>query len=124
MKENNDLQVILKAKELATHTFKVTSNSNHIPKKFRHSLVDKMQIKTLEIYENLLEANRLDLALYKPQRISLMNDVINYCDELLFFIELTQSLGFLGNISLEYWVKKVTDVKYMTLALRTKDKNR
>lgn len=35
----NDLKVIVKAKELAVHTFKLTSNCNRYPKKYRHSLV-------------------------------------------------------------------------------------
>ena len=49
----NDLKVIQKAKELATHTLKVTSNANRYPKKYRFSLVDKMQNKSMEIYEML-----------------------------------------------------------------------
>lgn len=48
----NDLKVIQKAKELATHTLKVTSNANRYPKKYRFSLVDKMQNKSMEIYES------------------------------------------------------------------------
>ena len=51
----NELKVIVKAKELAKHTFILTSNCNRYPKKFRHSLVDKMQIKSLEIYEALFD---------------------------------------------------------------------
>lgn len=53
----NELQVILKSKELAEHTLRVTSNCNRYPKKWRFSLVDKMQNKPLEIYENLYEAS-------------------------------------------------------------------
>lgn len=51
-----DLKVILKAKELAEHTLRITSNCNRYPKKYRFSLVDKMQNKSLEIYEYLYEA--------------------------------------------------------------------
>lgn len=39
---DNDLQVIVKAKKLAVHSFKLTSNCNRYPKKYRHSLVDRM----------------------------------------------------------------------------------
>lgn len=46
-----ELRVILKAKELAKHTLIITSNCNRYPKKYRFSLVDKMQNKALEIYE-------------------------------------------------------------------------
>lgn len=42
---DGDLRVIVKAKELAVHSFKLTSNNNRYPKKYRHSLVDKMQTK-------------------------------------------------------------------------------
>ena len=38
----NELRVIVKAKELALHSFRLTSNTNRYPKKYRHSLVDKI----------------------------------------------------------------------------------
>lgn len=44
-----DMRVIVKAKELAVHSFKLTSNCNRYPKKYRHSLVDKIQIKSLAV---------------------------------------------------------------------------
>lgn len=56
---DNDLQVIVKAKELAVHSFKLTSNCNRYPKKYRHSLVDRIQVKSLDIYDTLMEANRI-----------------------------------------------------------------
>lgn len=67
----NDLQVILKAKALAKHTLQITSNCNRYPKKYRFSLVDKMQNKALEIYEYLHEANRTDLKDYARERSEL-----------------------------------------------------
>ena len=57
---DGEFGVLVKAKELAVHSFKLTSNCNRYPKKYRHSLVDKIQIKSLEIYEKLLEANRIN----------------------------------------------------------------
>lgn len=64
----NDLKVIVKAKELAVHSFKLTSNCNRYPKKYRHSLVDRIQIKSLDIYETLLEANRINNVTHKRER--------------------------------------------------------
>ena len=81
---DNELQVIIKSKKLAEHTLRVTSNCNRYPKKFRFSLVDKMQIKSLEIYEKLMEANRTDLKEYRRERLELQTQAITYCDELLF----------------------------------------
>lgn len=120
-----ELRVILKAKELAKHTLIITSNCNRYPKKYRFSLVDKMQNKALEIYEHLLyEANRTDLRLYPKERSELQTKAITKCDELLFYIELSMELNIINNKSTEYWSKMVSDIKHMAIAWRTKDKER
>lgn len=119
-----ELKVILKAKDLAEHTLRVTSNCNRYPKKYRFSLVDKMQIKSLDIYEALMEANRTDLKDYKRDRLELQTKAITYCDELLFYIELSYKLNIINDKSMEYWSKMVSDIKHMTIAWRSKDKER
>lgn len=93
---SKELTVILKAKDLAKHTLEKTSNCNHYPKKFRFSLVDKMQNKSLEIYECLIEANRTDIKAYKRERLELQTRAITHCDELLYYIELSNSLGLIN----------------------------
>lgn len=120
----NELKVIIKAKELAKHTLLVTSNANRYPKKFRFSLVDKMQNKSMEIYEMLFEANRTDIRDYKRDRLELQTKAITYCDELLFYIEMSHELKIISIKSVEHWSKMVSDVKHMTIAWRTKDKQR
>ena len=119
-----ELRVILKSKELAKHTLIITSNCNRYPKKYRFSLVDKMQNKALEIYEHLYEANRTDLRLYPKERSELQTKAITKCDELLFYIELSMELNIINNKSTEYWSKMVSDIKHMAIAWRTKDKER
>ena len=118
----NDLKVIVKAKELAVHTFKLTSNCNRYPKKYRHSLVDRMQVKSLDIYDTLFEANRVNNVTHKQERCEMITRAITLCDELLFYIELSMELGLLTDSSAEYWSKMVRDVKYMSLAWRTKER--
>lgn len=120
----NELRVILKAKDLAEHTLRITSNCNRYPKKYRFSLVDKMQNKSLEIYENLYEANRTDIKNYRLERSELQTKAITKCDELLFYIELSMKLNIINVKSMEYWSKMVSDVKHMAIAWRTKDKER
>ena len=119
-----ELKVILKAKDLAEYTLRVTSNCNRYPKKYRFSLVDKMQNKALEIYEYLYEANRTDLKNYKKERSELQTKAITHCDELLFYIELSVKLNIISMESMEYWSKMVSDIKHMAIAWRTKDKER
>ena len=122
MKTESDMQVISKAKALATHTMKLTSNCNRYPKKYRFSLVDKMQNGSLDIYIMLLEANRTDLSKFRAQRSELQSKAISHCDALLFYIELSMNLGLISTSSTEYWSKMVCDVKFMTIAWRTKEK--
>lgn len=119
-----ELRVIQKSKELAEHTFRITSNCNRYPKKYRFSLVDKMQNKSLEIYEYLHEANRTDLKSYRRERSELQTKAITYCDQLLFYIELSMKLNIINAKSMEYWSKMVSDIKHMAIAWRTKDKTR
>ena len=119
---DTDLKVIIKAKELAVHSFKLTSNCNRYPKKYRHSLVDKIQIKSIDIFETLMEANRINNVTDKKNRYEQITKAITYCDELMFLIELSMELGLLADNSASYWSKMVSDVKYMSIAWRTKEK--
>ena len=73
---DGELKVVVKAKELATHTFKLTSNCNRYPKKYRHSLVDRMQVKSLEIHDTLLEANRINNVTHKQKRCEKITEAI------------------------------------------------
>lgn len=118
---DKDLKVIVKAKELAVHSYRLTANSNHFPKKYRHSLVDKINIKVLDIYNTLLEANRTDNRTRKAQRCEKISRAITYCDEILFYVELSMNLSFISKKSAEFWSKKASDVKYMSIAWRTKE---
>ena len=121
---DTELNVILKSKDLAEHTLRITSNCNRYPKKYRFSLVDKMQNKALEIYEYLHEANRTDLRDYRRERSELQTKAITHCDELLFYIELSHKLDIINEKSMEYWSKMVSDIKHMAIAWRSKDKQR
>lgn len=118
----NDLKVIVKAKELAVHSFKLTSNCNRYPKKYRHSLVDRIQLKSLDIFETLMEANRINNMTRKAERCEMITRAITFCDELLFYIELSMLLDLLNDKSSAYWSKMVSDVKYMSIAWRTKER--
>ena len=119
---DNDLKVIVKTKELAVHSFKLTSNCNRYPKKYRHSLVDRIQIRSLDIHDTLLEANRINNSSHKRERCETITKAITYCDELLFYIELSMNLGLLNDRSAEYWSKMVSDVKFMSIAWRTSER--
>ena len=119
---DNDLRVIVKAKELMKHTYTLTSNINRYPKKYRHSLVDRMQIISMDIFEYLLEANRISNLTDKRFRCETITKAITDCDKLLTYIELSMALNLLNPQSADYWSKMVSDVKHMAIAWRTSEK--
>lgn len=73
-----ELQVILKARTFPTY-IETDIELYRYPKKYRFSLVDKMQNKCLCIYESLMEANRTDIREYKRERLELQTKAITYC---------------------------------------------
>lgn len=122
MDKSNELQIIVKAKDLAEHTIRVTSNCKNFPKKYRFTLIDKMQVKSLNIYESLVEANRIRLG--DEEREKLQAKAITYCDELQFFIELTVRLEIITANRAEYWLGLISAIKSMTITWRKRDKER
>ena len=121
----NTLDVISKSIDLMKYTIQVTSNHKRYPKKFL-ILVQKIQSTCLEIYDSLMRANRLQLQLNteKVERLKLQTEAITLCDELSCFIQLSMDLNLIGTDTVEYWQKKISDIKYMTIAWRSKDKAR
>ena len=119
---DTELKVIVKAKELVKHTYVLTSNANRYPKKFRHSLVDRIQLVSMDIYEFLLEANRINNKTEKQIRCEVITKAITNCDKLLTYIELSMELNILSSNSAAYWSKMVSDIKYMAIAWRTAEK--
>ena len=116
MAKQEDLQVITKAKALVKHTFVLTSNLNRYPKKYRYSLVPRIQDVSMDIYENLMEANRANVNSDKVHRLQLQTDAVTSCDKLMNYIDLSLDLDLLSYKSADYWSKMVSDIKHMTLA--------
>lgn len=58
MRENSELMVITKAKDIVKYTFII---SNNAPKKFRFTLITRMNNTALDILENIILANEIML---------------------------------------------------------------
>ena len=117
------LNVIVKAIELMKYTMTITSNRKRYPSKYIQ-LVRKIQDKSMDIYEFLLDANTLNIDTSKQERLELQTKAITSCDKLSCFIELSMNLKLVGSDTVANWQKQVNDVKYMALAWREKDKKR
>ena len=122
----SEFGVIVKAKDLVKHSFTVTNNTTKFPKKYRFTVVNRIQDRAVDIFDCVMEANELDLrdAAENKERQGLQAKALTYCKELLFYIELSQEMGFITLSSMEYWSKLVIEVKAMTAAWKKRDKMR
>lgn len=123
MEQEKELKVILKAKQLSSYTIDKTDSSK-FPKRHRFTLRVRMQDKALDIVEMLMKANRTNLSVNRKRRYELQSKVIEECDVFLYLIEVCMEKEIITGKSADYWSKLVSDVKYMTIAWRTKDKER
>lgn len=103
------------------YTMKITSNRKRYPVK-NLMLVKRVQERCMDIYEYLLDANRLRLDICRTERQELQTKAISCCDKLSCYIELSMSLELIGSDTVTYWQKQIDDIKYMTIAWRSKEK--
>ena len=118
-----ELDVIVKSIKLMEYTMTITSNRKRYPVK--HSiLIKRIQNRCMDIYEYLLDANRLKLETSKSERLELQTKAISCCDKLSCYVELSMNMNLIGTDTVSYWQKQIDDIKYMTIAWRSKDKQR
>lgn len=117
------LDVIVKAISLMNYTMTITSNRKRYSAKHL-TLVKRIQNRCMDIYEYLLDANRLKLDTSKLERQEMQTKAISCCDKLSCYVELSMNLSLIGTDTVSYWQKQIDDVKYMTIAWRSKDKQR
>lgn len=119
------LEVISKSIDLMKYTYQVTSNTKRYPRKFI-MLIQEIQRTCMEIYKNLMQANRLQLQLNteKLERIKMQTQTITLCDELSCFVQLSMDLNLIGSDTVAHWQEKISSIKYMTIAWRKKDQKR
>lgn len=127
-RSQNDMAVIVKAKNLMDHSFNKTANTNNFPKKYRFSIGARIENYCIDIYENLVLASECNLADVKERqrRFDCQQKVIVLCKLLNTLIELSYNLKSiaLDSKAVAYWVKLVVEVKKMTATWRNNDKKR
>lgn len=121
--DNQKLDVIVKAITLMEYTMAITSNRKRYPSK-HITLVKRIQNTCMDIYEFLLNANRLEIDTSRTERLDLQTKAITACDELSCYAELSLNLKLIGSDTVLNWQKQISNVKYMTIAWRKKDKSR
>lgn len=124
--EPSEFGIIIKAKDLIKHSFIITNSTTKFPKKYRFTIVNRIQDRAIDIYNCVLEANELDLRVAdeRRERQKLQAKALTFCKELLYYIELSQEMSFISLSSGEYWAKLVIEVKAMIAAWKKREKTR
>lgn len=117
------MEVISKSIDLMQCTYRITSKRDRYPAKYK-VLVERIQNECMNIYCYLMDANRLQLDNAKSERLELQTKAIGSCDKLSCYAELSINLNLISSNIVEQWQKKISEIKYMTIGWRKKDRLR
>ena len=120
--KKEDFDIGNKAAELIRYTITITSNKKRYPPKYK-MLIERIQRLSLDIYEFVIDANRINLKTSQLERNRLQTKAITSCDKLSKLCELSIDLNLVGSDTLCEWQKRISDVKYMTIAWRKMEEN-
>lgn len=120
------MKVLTKAKELEKHTYTKTRSEKHFPKKDRVTLVNRLQQAASDIVDYLDEVNdhSLNEEPGRTERFQTHRNALRACRRLLRLIELTHTIGIIGEDEFAYWGSMAADVKNMSAAWYKADMNR
>jgi hypothetical protein len=106
------MKVFDRSRELIDYTIIITDNTKRFPKKARFTFVDRMQNMVLDIYRKLAKANEMPI----NSRRAVQIDVLSEINVFLALVEICHKRQYISAGTMETWVKKTMDVKYLTAA--------
>lgn len=125
-RNHGDLTVIIKAKELASYTLKVTANEKYFPKRYRLTLTDKITGKAFDIFTLLYEANEI----YPTSKMEYQQRQLNqrkamaYCRSMEALIDIAKEAFNIPVRKCEYWTKLIFNVRNLIASWYKKDRER
>lgn len=125
-RHEGELDVIIKAKELAQHTIRTTNNDKYFPKRYRLTIVDRMVEKAVDIFTLLYEANEIYPRNAQERTLRQMNQrkAMAYCRSLIALVDICKELFGLPDDKVRYWSGLTFAVRNQTVAWFNKDLER
>lgn len=117
--------VIKKAKMLMEYTFTITNSKNRFPKKIRYTLVQRFQDMSMDIVQDLIEANdagNLTEDAFMARR-SYQRHAITLCKMMYVLVELSYNRHYIDGHTMAVWSKNIESVKTMTASWIKSDKH-
>lgn len=123
-REKRDPSIVVDAKELAGFTIRVTSNEKNFPKRYRMSVVNKIQERAISIVEELTIANEIypDTKEEFAARRLHQKEARASCRALILLVEIAANTFQIRSSTFTSWVKQTTDLqKHITTWIRSDD---
>lgn len=124
MADEKEFIIITKAKDLAFHTYDMTT-ARRFPKRHGKLAVDLMEFAR-EIVVHIQDANELDVqdaGEFRERRYE-QKQALSRCKDMLFLIELAERKNLISTTQCAAWTKYAVEVKRMTASWRKKDLER
>lgn len=104
---------ILKARELAIYTFRITANQNVFLPDFSDDVTKPIKKLTLGIYMRLYNANRVVVTNHEfyIERWRLQHEAVQMCNELLAMIQFAKRLFHLSSRRVKFWGGYVVSIR-------------
>ena len=112
----------IKAEALFASVFDATTSRNHYPVRFKR-LADRMQDCVSNIYCDAIDANEMPINTQsrKDAKFDLQTRVISNCKKMLMLSKYSLEKKMISGATCELWTGLIMDIKYMTLAWRSKN---
>lgn len=124
MADEKEFIIITKAKDLAFHTYNMTT-ARRFPKRHGKLAVELMDLSR-EIVVHIQNANELDVTdttEFRERRYE-QKKALTLCKDVLFLVELAERKNLISKAQCEAWSKYAIEVKRMTASWRKKDLER
>jgi hypothetical protein len=118
------LQVIQKAYELLQYTITVLSSDKNFPKRFRHTLCDRIEDLSLEIYQKVYRANYTNLQERYSERRALQEDAITSAKAMSALLSISFENKYFSKINFEFWSGIIEDVVKLIFGWKRSDEER
>lgn len=114
------IPVQLAAENLIFYTLGITDNINNFPKKYRYTIVDRLIKLTMNIHDEICDANN---SYDKEERVKHIEQAISECRKTTFYVKLTYR-KFHPECSVSYWDGMVQNIEEQLQNWRTDTKKR
>ena len=118
------LEVLVKARELATYTLHICTNENTFPPQYQGAITGRIEETAISIFMDCWTANNV-LVKEDPEkwlyRKRLQEHAANDCNNLLALIQIAQSVFHLKFKRVKFWGAKVLDVRNLIRAWKAAD---